>query len=222
MSLYAMLDDLGVQESLSISAKRLNAFTLNVLGEVDILWTPNVSRHLLLTNVGGRHILELFSLPCAFGATTSPAVGIPCELQQEIEESYAILFNAWPEEPLHAKLEAFIVRKLCWCLFCCAYRHRQRSVVRKVCWCWSCCAYRHRQRSIRKINNMSNPMQGDFDPTLENLMVKDPMNDWTPGSFPSLWPRVARLEEHLQSSRPWSLWVLFRDRRDTLQFWTFL
>lgn len=215
MSFHAMLDDLGVQESLSISAKRLNAFTLNVFSGVDVQWTPNVSRHLLLTNVGGRYVLELFSLPCAFGSITSPAVGISWELRQEIEESYAMLFNAWYMKPLHVKLGAFVgIRKVCWCRSCCAYRYRKR--------CIRACRSRGLATSLRRINNTANPIQSDFDPVLENLMMKYSMDDWTPESFPSLWPRIARLEKHLQSSRPWSLWVLFRDRRDTLQFWTFL
>ncbi|EUC48837.1 hypothetical protein COCMIDRAFT_33703 [Bipolaris oryzae ATCC 44560] len=212
MSSYAILDDLGVQESLSISAKRLNAFTLNVFSGVDVQWTPNVSRHLLLTNVGGRHVLELFSLPCAFCSITSLAVGIPRELQQEISESYAMLFNAWCIKPLHVNLgEVFGIRKMCWCRSCCAYRYRKRCI--HACRSHGPATSRH---------NAANPTQSDFDPTLENLMMKDSTDSWTPVSFPYLWPRIARLEKHLQSSRPWSLWVLFRDRRDTLQFWTFL
>jgi hypothetical protein len=211
MSSYALLDDLDLQESQSISAKRLNAFTLNVLSAVDVQWTPNVSRHLLLNKVGRRYVLELFSLPCAFDAITAPKpVGVPVQLRQEIEESYAILFNAWGKVLPHARLGA----------------------VRKVCWCWSCCAYRHRQRCIRVHHSRISatprsrtrvaPTQFDYDPILESLMTSPSMDDWTPGSFPFLWPRITRLEQHLQSSRPWSLWVLFRDRRDTLQFWTFL
>ncbi|OAG03833.1 uncharacterized protein CC84DRAFT_1197442 [Paraphaeosphaeria sporulosa] len=212
---YALLEELNAQESLSIRATRLNAFTLNVLSAVDILWTPNVSRHMLLTKISGRFVLELFSLPCAFDAITSPAVGIPVELTQEIEESYAVLFNAWPNAPFHAKFGALVG-------------------LRKVCWCWSCSAYRYRQRCItawktrapvtprRKSKVASNLHNSDFDPTLETLMTSQSMSDWTPEDFPTLWPRIARLEQHLQTSRPWSLGVLFRDRRDTMQFWTFL
>lgn len=42
------LHDLDSLESLTINAARLNAYTLNVFGAVDIAWTHNVSRHLLL------------------------------------------------------------------------------------------------------------------------------------------------------------------------------
>jgi len=45
--------------------------------------------------------------------------------------------------------------------------------------------------------------------------------NWIPDYFQVLWPRIIELEKHLQAARPWRFWVLFRDRRDTLQFWTF-
>jgi hypothetical protein len=212
---YALLEDLNAQETQAIRATRLNAFTLNVLSAVDILWTPNVSRHMLLTRIGGRVSLELFSLPCAFDAITSPAVGIPVELTQEIEESYAVLFNAWTKEPWHAKLGKFIgIRKVCWCWSCSAASYRQR--------CITTCKTRAPATSPRKTKVASNMHQGVFDPTLEKLMKNQSMGDWTPDDFPTLWPRIMRLEQHLQTSRPWSLSVLFRDRRDTMQFWTFL
>jgi hypothetical protein len=215
ISPYALLEDLNVHESQSIKATRLNAFTLNALSAVTILWTPNVSRHMLLTKASGRHTIELFSLPCAFNAITASEVGIPIELTQEIEESYAMLFNAWSVAPLHMRLGSFI-----------GFHH--------VCRCWSCSAYRFRQRCItackkststdghRAKNFAPNSHQSDFDPTLEKLMLNRSMDSWTPDDFPTLWPRITRLEHHLQTARPWSLSVLFRDRRDTMQFWTFL
>jgi hypothetical protein len=212
---YVLLEDLNAQETQSIRAVRLNAFTLNVLSAVDILWTPNVSRHMLLTKVGGRVALELFSLPCAFDAITSPFVGIPVELTQEIEESYALLFSAWSTVPWHAKLGKFVgIHKVCWCWSCSAARYRQR--------CITACKTLAPATSARKRKVASNMQNGVFDPTLEKLMKSQSMGDWTPDDFPTLWPRIARLEQHLQTSRPWSLSVLFRDRRDTMQFWTFL
>lgn len=212
---YALLEDLSAQESQSVRATRLNAFTLTVLSAVDILWTPNMSRHMLLTKVGGRVVLELFSLPCAFDAITSPAVGIPVELTQEIEESYAVLFNAWSVTPFHARFGAFMgLRKVCWCWSCSAYRYRQR--------CITACKTRALTSPRSKRNAASNSHQNEFDSTLETLMTSRSISEWTPDDFPNLWPRIARLEQHLQTSRPWSLSVLFRDRRDTMQFWTFL
>jgi hypothetical protein len=215
LSSFALLEDLNAHESQSIRATQLNAFTLNVLSAVTILWTPNVSRHMLLTKANGRSVLELFSLPCAFNAITSPEVGIPTELTQEIEESYAVLFNAWPNTPLHARLGKLLgLRKMCWCWSCSAYRFRQR--------CITACKTRVPVSSRVGRNVTSDLYHSDFDPVLQTLMTSQSVRNWTPDDFPMLWPRIVRLEQHLQTSRPWSLSVLFRDSRDTVQFWTFL
>lgn len=215
MSSFALLEDLNAHESQSIKVTQLNAFTLNVLSAVTILWTPNVSRHMLLTKANGRFVLELFSLPCAFNVITSPEVGIPIELTQEIEESYAVLFNAWSNTPLHAGLGKFLgLRKMCWCWSCSAYRFRLR--------CITACKTRIQVSSRDRRNVASDLYHSDFDPVLQTLMTSQPVRNWTPEDFPMLWPRIVRLEQHLQTSRPWSLSVLFRDNRDTVQFWTFL
>ncbi|KAF2190138.1 hypothetical protein K469DRAFT_560576 [Zopfia rhizophila CBS 207.26] len=197
-------------------ATRLNAFTLSVLAAVEISWTQNISRHMLLSQHGGRHVLEVFALPCVFNATFLPsdAVGISSDLAQEIQESYCILFNAWPETSLHAKLGLFLGL---W----------------RWCWCWSCSAYRYRTNTIHKLKKTFTPNsrnskralesapKSEFDPLLVELMNNEHPSDWTYELFPCLWPRITMLEEHLQRAKPWSIWILFRDRRDTLQFWTF-
>jgi hypothetical protein len=54
-----------------------------------------------------------------------------------------------------------------------------------------------------------------------SLMSDYQPSDWVQDLFPCLWPRIVVLEEHLHMAKPWSIWILFRDRRDTLQFWTF-
>jgi hypothetical protein len=209
------LEDLDSSESLSVKAKRLNAFTLSLLSPVDILWTHNISRHMLLTKIGGRFVLELFSLPCSFDIVTAASVEISAELTLEIQESYAMLFNAWPDAPLHATFGAvFDIWKFCWCWFCSARRFRLRCIT-------SCQSTTGAATHRRKKSNsfMSGAV---FDPMLEQLMSSQSMQDWTPDDFPRLWTRIVRLEQHVQTSRPWSIWVLFRDRRDTMQFWTFL
>ncbi|KAF2466190.1 uncharacterized protein BDR25DRAFT_317979 [Lindgomyces ingoldianus] len=210
------LDDMDSLESLEIKATRLNAFTLNVLGAVEISWTFNLSRHLVLSKHRGRYGLEIFALPCVFAATTltSATVGIAPELAQEIQESYRILFNAWPNPPLHAKLGTLLG-------------------VRKICWCWSCSAYRYRNRTLstlkkkfsfnsrRTTQNRDVMAKSEFDPLLIELMSGNSTSNWTYDLFPCLWPRITMLEDHLQRAKPWNIWILFRDRRDTLQFWTF-
>lgn len=211
---YQPLDDPDPLESLSIKATRLNAFTLDVLSAVEVSWTHNISRHMLLSRHGGRNTLEIFALPCALGATTSKAIGIPLEYAQEIRESYGILFNAWPAEPMHAKLGFFLgIRKLCQCWSCCAHRYRRRII--------SSCKESSDLKSSRTKDTIDT-VRSEFDPMLVNLMNNDTPPDWTYDFFPCLWPRIILLEQHLRTSRPWSIWVLFCDRRDTMQFWTFL
>lgn len=203
------LNDLDSLESLSIRSTRLNVYTLNIFGAVKLAWTHNISRHLLLSMRDGQQILEVFALPCALNATSLALeiVGISRELAHEVQESYCLLFNAWPTPPRHAQLGKI----LC---------------IGSFCWCWACSAQRYRNKAItmyKKFSNHNKPgaKGNQYDPLLINLMSNAP-TDWTPDSFPSLWSRIMILEQHLQAAKPWSIWVLFRDRRDTLQFWTFL
>lgn len=154
-------------------------------------------------------MLELSSLPCAFEAITTPL---------EIQSSYALLFKVWPRILLHAKLGSSLgMHRLCQCLHCSAHRYRKT--------CIDACkrAAGADPRHVRKMG--WHVVQSHYDPLLEALMAHRSavdMRDWTPDDFPCLWARIVRLEQHLQTSRPWSIWVLFRDKRDTVQFWTFL
>jgi hypothetical protein len=169
---------------------------------------------MMLTKSSGRYTLELFSLPCAFGATTSNAVGLTPELAQEIRESYAMLFNAWSGVALHVRFgRLFGIRKICWCWACSAYRHRRKCIAD----CKRSVGAGQRRRRVGQ-----EMAQSEFDPTLVDLTENTAQCDWTADDYPHLWSRITRLEQHLQTSRPWSLWILFRDRRDTVQFWTFL
>lgn len=211
--MHRLYEGVNGHESLSIKTTRLNAFTLKVLGAVEITWTQNISRHMMLVNSGGQYTLELFSLPCAFTATTSASIGISAELAHEVQESYAMLFNAWPDVSLHIRLGAqFGIRRSCWCWSCSAYRYRRYSI-----------AEFERSTSIRARGKYRAEIErSEFDPLVVKLSENPAQHDWTPDDFPYLWPRIARLDQHLQTARPWSLWILFRDRRDTMQFWTFL
>lgn len=213
---YRSLQDIDSLESLSVKATRLNAFTLNVLGAMDVSWTHDVSRHMLMSQRRGRYVIEIFALPCIFDAQFSVAeqTGISPELAQEIQESYGILFNAWPRLPTHAKIGRYFG-------------------LRRLCWCWSCSAYRYRSVIISQLGDdrslksrrkglQKNSSRSEFDPQLIELMCNGEAYDWTFELFPCLWSRIAALEEHLHRAKPWSIWVLLRDRRDTLQFWTFL
>jgi hypothetical protein len=211
---FRSLDNMDSVESLSVRAKRLNAFTLSTLGAVEMSWTHNISRHMQLSRHDGRYVLDIFALPCVFDATSllSPAVGISSELAQEIKESYCILFNAWPDVPMHAKIGRYLG-------------------IRKVCPCWSCSAHRFRRDALAKLRKSTSRkrqrsrnefQKNEFDPMLIELMDSSESSDWTHDLFPSLWPRITMLEQHLEKAKPWNLWILFWDRRDTLQYWTFL
>jgi hypothetical protein len=61
---------------------------------------------LLLSKRAGKHILEVFALPCALSAnfTRSATTGTSADLAQEIRKLYSLLFNAWAVAPQHAKL----------------------------------------------------------------------------------------------------------------------
>ncbi|KAI4694341.1 hypothetical protein J4E81_006558 [Alternaria sp. BMP 2799] len=182
--------DLESLESLFVYATHLNAYRLTVFGAVEITWTHNISRHLLLSNRNGRRILEIFTLPCALDAIPLRMVGVRNELALEVRESYSLLFNAWPSLGTHAKLGL-----------------------------WPCSARRYRNRAISDYQRST-----EYDPELPRLMsaISQQPIAWTPGMFPHLWSRIMILDEHLQQAKPWSIWVLFRNRNDTLQFWTFL
>ncbi|KAF2797367.1 hypothetical protein K505DRAFT_372529 [Melanomma pulvis-pyrius CBS 109.77] len=211
---YRSLDNMDSLESLSIKATRLNAFSLSTLGAVELSWTHNISRHMQLSRHDGRFVLDIFALPCVFDATslTSHAVGISPELAQEIKESYCILFNAWPDVPLHARIGRYLgIRSFCFCWACSSYRYR-KDVLSKLRKSTSRSAKRSRDKVPRS----------EFDPLLAELMNNNESSDWTYDLFPCLWSRITMLEEHLEKAKPWSIWILFRDRRDTLQFWTFL
>jgi hypothetical protein len=200
-------------ESLSIDATRLNIYTLKVFGAVDVVWTYNVSRHLMLSKRAGQHTLEVFSLPCALSASPLrfATTGIGADLESyslEIRESYSVLFNAWPDVPRHAKFGA---GWFCFCPSCSARRHRDRAITEYK-------TFHHRAPGGKRYQREHT---SEYDPMLMELISKEP-SDWTPDLFPKLWSRILILEQHLQVAKPWSVWVLFRDRRDTLQFWTFL
>ncbi|KAF2112992.1 hypothetical protein BDV96DRAFT_496854 [Lophiotrema nucula] len=202
-----------------LHATRLNAYTLNVFGALEIYWTHDISRHMLLSQRGGRFRVEIFALPCAFQATTltSEVVGISAELAQEIKESYGILFNAWPDSSLHAKLGFLLgIRKVCPCWSCSANRFRNKTISAFKHGCTTATGTSRKAKRRRPLDSGSG-----FDPLLEELMNGEDVSDWTYDLFPHLWQRIAILEAHLQRAKPWSIWILFRDRRDTLQFWTF-
>ncbi|CAN9182698.1 unnamed protein product [Alternaria alternata] len=202
---------LGSVESLSITAASLNAFKLAHLGAIRILWTNNLSRHLLLSNHAGKFYLELFAMPSALGSGPDQVLkntGIPSELMDEVCQSYANLFNPKSPSLWHIYLEVLLGAQLwCWCLSC-ASRRLRNSELRKL-------------KSTPFVPKGSSASRPKFDSEVKILM-DDKALGWDQGEFENLWPRIIALEVHLAQCKPWSFWVIFRDRRDSVQFWTFL
>ncbi|ORY04372.1 hypothetical protein BCR34DRAFT_572745 [Clohesyomyces aquaticus] len=199
----------GAVESLEISPSTLNAFKLANLGAVRILWTNNLSRHMLLSRNAKQYYLELFAIPSAL-SSPGPGrmlsqVGISGDLQDEIYLSYAPLFNPRIPSWSHRYIGALIcLRHWCWCLSCSSRRLASRQL-----------------RVLRSHAEKSDSSLPRYDPLLKNLMQEEP-KIWDQIEFGYLWPRIVALDAHLAGSKPWSFWVIFRDRRDSVQFWTFL
>ncbi|KAI1861069.1 hypothetical protein JX265_009688 [Neoarthrinium moseri] len=200
-------------ESLSIDARDLNLYKLVALGGVRIKWTDDICRHLLLVNQGGLTYLEIFAIPCAIHGGAEYVLekgGIPAELAQDIKASYANLFNPVRLSRIHRIMKPILAMGY-WC------------------WCLSCSSRRLKTREFRKLqanhNDSSSPRNRastpPYDPLL-SILAEAKAVPWDPTEFPNLWPRLLSLHEHMNRSRPWNFWVLFRDNRDTLQYWTFL
>jgi hypothetical protein len=209
--LVTLHPSLGSVESLSITAASLNAFKLAHLGAIRILWTNNLSRHLLLSNHAGNFYLELFAMPSALGSGPDQVLkhtGIPSELMDEVCQSYANLFN--PKSPSHWHIYLGVplgAQFWCSCLSC-ASRRLRNSELRKL-------------KSTPFVPKGSSASRPKFDSEVKILM-DDKALGWDQGEFENLWPRIIALEVHLAQCKPWSFWVIFRDRRNSVQFWTFL
>ncbi|KAI9163330.1 hypothetical protein HJFPF1_04936 [Paramyrothecium foliicola] len=223
-------------QSLSISACELNLKRLERLVNVEVLWTDNIARHLLVTQCGAKHYLELFALPCAVQPGPREVLDTVCGIQEnlinEIESSYALLLN-----PI--SLSKWI-------------KHTNRTLcISGFCWCRSCRYLRYRTRLFRRLkikphqaqkrytellaNRSSRQSEGlvprpplPFDPRIEELAARqqlegeDTMLYFRRSSYPLLWSRIVALDGLLQQAEPWNLRTLFRNKNDTLKYWTFV
>lgn len=213
---FALHPSLGIVESLEIATTALNAFKLSNLGAVRILWTNNISRHMLLSIHAQKWYLELFALPSALGGRGGflQSAGISKELMCEIESSYANLFNPRKPSSLHRSFGLICGLKYwCWCLSCSSTRlmNQQIKMLKR----------RAPSASGPREARLVDSARPKYDPALKELM-KGKASWWNQSEFKELWPRIVALDAHLSVSKPWSFWVIFRDRRDSVQFWTFL
>ncbi|KAK8112788.1 hypothetical protein PG984_013314 [Apiospora sp. TS-2023a] len=203
----------GLIESHSITTRVLNMTRLSSLAGVSIIWTDNLSRHLLLSKAGQKCYLELFALPCALQGRKPEYLhkaGISPALVYEVQSTYANLFNPVRVSSIHRALVKY-------------------TGLRYFCWCVGCTAWRFRARKIKKLSREPSWNRGapgwsaqlPYDPELEFLIIQE-ATSWNQVAFRNLWPRILELDHHLQAARPWNFWILFRDNRDTVQYWTFL
>jgi len=214
---FALHSTLDSVESLYIETTALNAFKLANLGGVRILWTNNISRHLLLSKHAQKHYLELFAIPCALQGGAERVfrdIGISGDLMDEILASYSNLFNPRKCSFLHRYAGSLVgLRFWCWCLYCSSRRMRDREI-KKL-------GARPSRSNMEAEVRLRDSTYPRYDPALKSLMEADP-SWWDQTEFENLWPRLVALDAHLATAKPWNFWVIFRDRRDTVQFWTFL
>jgi hypothetical protein len=200
-------------ESAQIPANILNAHTLRILAGVQIQWTTNISRHLLLSSSGGCKVLEVYALPSLFRFCTASLkkAGIPEKLKLEVLESYPLLFNPRDDANPHGGRFGAWRRWWCWCVSCSSRRVRVHELA----------------RLSGQISTLKTPQhaglitKNEYDSYLKIIMVTAHRGQWDSEFFRLLWPRITLVDEHLKKSRPWNFWVLFRDRRESLPFWTF-
>jgi len=227
---------LDLEESSYITVSDLNLYTLKTLAAVDVHWTTNMARHLLLSKSHGRTTVEVFSLPSTLSTAFPRAMS--GSLVQEVASSYVRLFNidldvgsyiiisntmqphnATILSPHRSIAERMILRSLwCWCrkcAYCRASRQALTSLKREM-----CCPLdgRHSVESGSE-GGQGSPGFDLFDPAIWFYMGPSPKRDWKPETFPSLWPRIVALREYQDRAKPWNLRSLFRDRRDTANWW---
>jgi len=199
-------EDPNTYYPMSIPAEALNLSKLATLAGIHVHWTDNIARHLLLSSHAGASYVELYAFPCMLRRSEEmyTPTGVTKAYINEVSKSYAILFR--PRHTIattHRVANWFGARRL-------------------FCWCLSCTSYRLTQLEFRAIQSERAQYAGIiFDPVLHEVSG-DKRTDWSQGSYPNLWARVMALQAALQDAKPWSFWVLFRDRREKLPFWTFL
>lgn len=102
-------------ESLSIPASSLNIARLVNVAGVNLIWTDNISRHLLLSKKGNIYQLELFTcaqcLQDSIKTQSLENAGVAPELVEETLLSYGLLF--FPEKH-HSRFKNYLGGKR-WC-----------------------------------------------------------------------------------------------------------
>ncbi|KAM5350196.1 hypothetical protein ACJ41O_006701 [Fusarium nematophilum] len=215
-------------ESMRIEAKKLNICTLKMYAQVDIHWTKNMARHLLITRWAGRTTVEIFSLPSALAVPFPP--GVDRAFVDEVKASYASLFypdaesfKISPNTDQHVDEAGHDYAHLISSPHC---GPLSRLCGRRFwCTCWNCQYHKTAVGALESLKKSMGchhpqtiPHQDLFDTEMLHDISRD-AEDWTPEGFPVLWERIVALQGLQAKARPRSLLALFRDRRDTVQWW---
>jgi hypothetical protein len=199
-------EDPNAYYPMTIPAEALNLSKLATLAGIHVHWTDNIARHLLLSSHAGASYVELYAFPCMLLRSEElyAPTGVAKAYINEVSKSYATLFKP--------RCEISIIHQV-------ANWLGARQI---FCWCLSCTSYRLAMRELRAIRSKKAQYANIiFDPRLGKVTDEKRM-DWSQSTYPILWSRVVALQSALQDAKPWSFWVLFRDRREKLPFWTFL
>jgi hypothetical protein len=143
-------------------------------------------------------VLRLFSRPSLL--LSARPHNTDDQLANEVAQTYAILFNAYDGLPPHTGLLNALLRRRKWCT------------------CAPCSAQR---LTTHVLETLPLATSSPADPAMQHMMGK-PAQDWDPQTFEYLWPVIVKMHQFQRDSRPWNFWVLLKDRRDTVKFWTFL
>lgn len=187
-----------------------------------------MSRHLLLSKRGHKRYLELFALPCVLSGRTYDFlqhVGVIANYMIEVQTKYANLMNPVAPSCLHRLLDrVFGLRFWSWCLSSSSGR-LARQQFKKLAVPELGSRKRRRGGDVEAqhgAGSSSNSRgQLPFDPELERLAYEK-ATMWDLNELEHLWPRILALNKCLREAKPWDFWVLLRDNRDTVQYWTFL
>ncbi|KAJ2901912.1 hypothetical protein MKZ38_001264 [Zalerion maritima] len=195
---------LDLEEALELQPTKMNAYTLQTFARVEVRWTKNILRHLMLSRSQGQcgtAYVEVFCLPSALW--TSLPCGISLGYLEEVRQSYATLFNPYSAGS-HAPHQAFLSRisgRAYWCL------------------CYPCRCRKLIHSKLRDLDDKNADVY--IDPKVWELIQTRPL-DWSSRMFPFLWERIVNIHQYQVDSRPRDFWGLFRDRRNPNSFWAIL
>jgi hypothetical protein len=182
----------------------LNAYSITFFTNASIYWTENICEHLTVTEKTGKKVLRLFCRPSIL--LSERPRGTDAKLRNEVVLSYHLLFHAYDGKS-NAHSDGYM-----------------NSLFRRSYWC-GCPACSLARMRAQLLDSLPHGIAAPLDPALRRVINEPSKHEnpkWDPTTFEYLWPTVLKLHAFQRDSRPWSFWVAFKDKRDTVRFWTFL